>query len=489
MDSSQISDILWDYIFVGGGLSASVVSHRLFEHDPNLKILIVEAGPNVGDRADIVWPNSTNLIGGDLDWKYDTASQQNLDGRSINLPCGKALGGGTAINTNGWVRGDKVDFDLWGSTVNDKRWTYDGLLPFMRKSERFWSDSINKMQHGHDGPALIQSVTSTKRQFPLRDYALQAWREVGIDALPHLDGNAGNPLGVAELQENKMSGRREIASSIYPLDGITVLTETLVEKLLIEKRDRGHLVTIGIKLLNGTEIRGRETIVSAGAIRSPQLLMLSGIGPAEELTKFNIPVLLDNTHVGKNFSDHTLFAHAWKVKDPAAGWALGSPNPLFREPQYGWGSPSDFVVSNDVPKDGLIAAIAEDEGVTPQPTHPLLLKRTFVEHVFLSAGAPDGSLVTLIAIILLPTSHGTIKLTSANVSDPPLIDPNYLSTAVDRYVLREAVKLQVRFAGSKETVIGREILDGEAGAPGFDEQFSIISTDEYIDARVRAGVG
>lgn len=101
MDSSQVSDKLWDYIFVGGGLSASVVSHRLYEHDSNLKILIVEAGPNVNDRADIVWPNSTNLIGGEFDWKYNTTSQANLNGRSISLPCGKALGGGTAINSSG----------------------------------------------------------------------------------------------------------------------------------------------------------------------------------------------------------------------------------------------------------------------------------------------------------------------------------------------------------------------------------------------------
>lgn len=373
--------------------------------------------------------------------------------------------------------------------VNDKRWTYEGLLPYMRKSERLWSDTINTEQHGQEGPSLIQSVTSTNRHFPLRSHALQAWGEIGIDALPHLDGNAGNPLGVGDLQENKMSGRREIASSVYSLDGITVLTETLVEKLVIKETAPGQLSAVGIKLQNGTEIHGREIIVSAGAVRSPQLLMLSGIGPAEELAKFNIPVLLNNPHVGKNFSDHSLFYHTWRVKDPSAGWALGSPNALFREPQYGWGTPTDFVVASDVPKDGLIAAITEDEGVAPEPNHPLLLKRTFAEHVFGYGGAPDGSQVTFAVVIMLPTSRGTVKLASPSISDPPLIDPNYASTAVDRYVLREAVKLQIRYAGSKETVIGREILNGEVGAPGFDEQFSINSTDEYIDARVKAGLG
>ncbi|RYP46409.1 hypothetical protein DL768_007376 [Monosporascus sp. mg162] len=491
MDISEISVTLWDYIFVGGGLCASVVAHRLLEFDTKLKILVVEAGPNANDRPDIVWPNSTNLIGGDFDWKYKTVKQPNLDNRSIDLPSGKALGGGTVINFGGWIRGDKFDYDLWGSTVNDSRWSYDGLLPFMRKSESFWSEVINRDQHGLDGPLPIQSVISTNREFPLRDRALRAWAELGVEALPGLDGNAGNPLGVGDRQENRNCGRREIAAVVYPLKGVTVLTDTLVEKLLIEKspHDTG-LSAVGIKLADGVEVRGRETILSAGAIRSPQVLMLSGIGPAEELAKFDIPVLLDKPGVGRNLSDHGLIYHAWKVKDPSAGWALGSSNPLFNKPQYGYGMPGDFIVSTDVPKNGLIAAIAEDEGATPDSaTHPLLAnKRTFTEHILLYVGAPDGSLVTSVLITMLPTSRGSVKLSSADIRDPPLIDPNYLGTAVDRYVAREGLKLQVKYLGSDATVIGREVLDGEAGAPGFDEVLSVDSTDEYIDARLRAAM-
>lgn len=103
MDLPTISHIAWDYIFVGGGLSSSVVSHRLHQFNPDLNILVVEAGPNANDRPDIVWPNSTNLIGGDFDWKYTTVAQQNLDGRAVNYPCGKALGGGTVINSGTYI--------------------------------------------------------------------------------------------------------------------------------------------------------------------------------------------------------------------------------------------------------------------------------------------------------------------------------------------------------------------------------------------------
>ncbi|KAI0542370.1 putative GMC oxidoreductase [Xylaria digitata] len=479
----------WDYIFVGGGLSASVVAHRLNERDQQLKILVVEAGPDANNVTDIVYPNSTNTIGGDFDWKYITVNQSNLDDRTIDYPAGKALGGGTVINLGGWVRGDKIDFDLWGELVDDPRWSYDGMLPFMRKSEKFWSDTINTDEHGLKGLASIQSETSTNRVYPMREYARQSWNQLGVEELPGLDGNAGDPLGIGEVQENRVDGRREIAAAIYSLQNVTVLTHTSVEKILFEKTRKG-LSAVGIKLENGTEIRGQEVILSAGAIRSPQILMLSGIGPADELKKFGIPVLLDQPAVGKNFADHGLFSHSWKLKDPSAGWCPGSGNPLFQEPQYGWGTVADFIVSTDVPKDGLAAAIAADEGVTPDPaTHPLLSRRAFAEHVFMYSGAPDGSLVTFVLISLLTTSRGSIKLASKSIKDPPLINPNFLGTAVDRYVARESLKLQIKFVGSNDTIIGKDIIEGEVGAPGFDQVLSADSTDAEIDARLQAGLG
>ncbi|KAI0179937.1 putative GMC oxidoreductase [Hypoxylon sp. FL1284] len=489
MDKSTVSSTFWDYIFVGGGLTASVVSHRLGKLNSQLKILVVEAGPDANKREDIVWPNSSNLIGGDFDWKDNSVKQAQLDGRVVSLPNGRALGGGTVINAGGWVRGDKYDYDLWGKTVGDPRWSYDGLLPFMKKSESFWSDSINRDQHGFDGPAAVQSVTSTKREFPLRDYALRSWAELGVTALPGLDANAGNPLGVGELQENKNRGRREIASGIYSLENVTVLTDTLVEKVLIES-EAGRLSALGVRLADGTEIRGRETILAAGAIRSPQVLMLSGVGPADKLAKAGIPVLLDQPEVGKTLCDHGLFMHSWKVKDPSAGWALGSGNPLFTKEQYGWGGPVDFLATTDVPKEGLAAAIAEDEGRAPDPaTHPLLDRRTFAEHVFMYFGAADGSRVTFVLITMLPTARGSVGLVSADVRDAPLVDPNFLGNAVDRYAVREALRTAVRFAGSDLTAVGRVVLDGEVGAPGFDEVLLVDSTDEYLDARLRAGIG
>ncbi|KAI1113072.1 putative GMC oxidoreductase [Nemania sp. NC0429] len=491
--SSTSTNTIWDYIFVGGGLAASVVSSRLSQLNNGLKILVLEAGPNANDEPSIVWPNSTNLIGGGFDWKDSTVSQLHLDGRQVSLATGKALGGGTVINGGGWVRGHKLDYDLWGSLVDDERWAYEGQLPFMQKSEKCWNETLDLKQHGLAGPVPIQSVTSTKREFPLREHTLKTWKDLGFHELPHLDGNSGNPLGIAELQEGRNSGRRVISAAVYPLDDVTVQTNTLVEKILMKKDGarNDQLKAIGARLADGTEVHGHEIILAAGALRSPQILLLSGIGPSEDLAKLDIPVLLDQPDVGQNLADHSILFNAWKIKDPEAGWALGSSNPLFTQPQYSWGYPFDFLVNGDVPKEGLAEAIAEDEGIVPDPkTHPLLSHpRTFIEYIFMSVGAPDGSLVTFGTAPMLNTARGSIKLASSNCNEAPLIDPNYLGTAVDRYVAREAVKTQIRFAGSNQTVIGRDILTGEAGAPGFDQVLSVDSTDEYIDARVRAGLG
>lgn len=145
----------------------------------------------------------------------------------------------------------------------------------MKKAETFWNSTINSDQHGYDGPVGIQSVTSTKRPFPLREKVLQSWHEIGVEPISLFDGNAGNPPGVAEYTENKSNGRREIAAAVYSLENVTVLTDTQVAKVLLSNTTKG-LIATGIELANGTHILGRQAILSAGAVHTPQLLMLSG---------------------------------------------------------------------------------------------------------------------------------------------------------------------------------------------------------------------
>lgn len=355
-----------------------------------------------------------------------------------------------------------------------------------------WNATLNADQHGQDGPLYIQSVRSTNRKYPSWSYELASWRELGYTDRPGLDGNAGNPNGISMQQENRNNGKRQIAAAIYPLDGVTLLLETMVARLVIERRGNG-LVATGIELTNGTVISAREVIVSAGGIHSPQLLKLSGIGPADELRGHGIEVLVDAPDVGENYIDHPSTYFYYNVRNSSAGWAVGSDNPLFDEPQFDLGMNIQMLVSGGVPQEGLIEAItADNDGITPDPaTNPLLgSDRTFTEFAIQQGGATDGSKMIFGAFAMMPTSRGTVKLSSANVSDPPLADPNYLATEVDRYVFRSMVRTQLEFAGGNATAFGREILSGEDPTVyGFTEPMTINSSDEYLDERIRATIG
>lgn len=316
--------------------------------------------------------------------------------------------------------------------------------------------------------------------------------ELGYSVLQGLDQDAGDTLGIAQFTENRRDGKRQVAPEAYPLDGVTVLLETMVAKIALQKQGNGTITATGIQLANGTSLRGREIIVSAGSIRTPQLLKLSGIGRASELVAHGIPVLVDAPDVGEHLIEHFAGSFYYKVRNASAGWAPGSGNPLLDEPQYGLGLPVDLNVQTDVPKDELARALELDEGVKPDPqTHPLLKdNRTFSEYLLLMGGAADGSRVLFGATGLLPTARGSVKLASGAVSDAPLIDPNYLGTHVDRYVMRHMMRTQAKFAGSNATVVGREILDGEDPTlEGAVQPIEADSTDALLDTRARAVVG
>lgn len=217
--------------------------------------------------------------------------------------------------------------------------------------------------------------------------------------------------------------------------------------------------------------------------------MLSGIGPAAELEKHGIEVKVNNSDVGQNFADHLYTLSTWKVAHPEDGWAYGSSG-FPTADKYGWGASSDFIVSTGVSdKEGLMAAIEADEGVAPDAgSHPLLADRIFFEHILINSGSTDGSVVMMSSTNLLPTSRGSITLASSNITDAPLANPNYLATEVDRFVFRDNMRRAIDFLGSNKTTLATQILDGEIPPTGFSEGYSVTSTDEYVDARIRAGL-
>ena len=206
-----------------------------------------------------------------------------------------------------WTRGGADDYDLWADIVNDKRWSYHGMLPYFRRTETHHDPkSVDTQQHGLEGPIY---TTASARKYPLKDTLRTAFlKGTGLPA--STDANGGNPIGVAPYTENwHPKGKRQPAGKAYGLNGVNVITNSLVRRVILEGN-----VAKGAELADGRIIMAkREVIISCGSIRTPQLLMISGIGPADELSKHGIQQLIDSPEVGCNFHDHVCMAQFYKV--------------------------------------------------------------------------------------------------------------------------------------------------------------------------------
>lgn len=281
----------------------------------------------------------------------------------------------------------------------------------------------------------------------------------------------------------------------FPLDGITVLTSTLVKKILLRSSNStsGTEVTAtGVRLANGTEFYGKEIIASAGAYRTPQLLMLSGIGPADTLAPLGIPQLVNAPDVGQHLADHVFYTTEWQLAPAYQNATVDSGNPLFTEPQYGLGQPNNFVSSftvNDTA--GLIAAITADEGQAPDlATHPLLKStRTFMEQFVMyqnydTSLPTNSSYLTTVNVGLLPTARGSVSINSTDPAVAPLIDANLFGTEVDRFVWRYGLRVTTK-SMTGNTALGNGVILGNVPPAGLPA-FTLNSTDEELESRVRA---
>ena len=215
---------------------------------------------------------------------------------------------------------------MWAKQVDDPQWSYDALLPYFRKTETFHGDSEepDATVHGLNGLVhnYLISASSASRKYPLQDHLHAAWTPIGVQEIA--DGNSGSPLGLSELVENWHNSQRQLASQAYPLSGVEVMTEELVRRVILEERN-GKIVATGVGLASGAPISAsKEIIISAGAYRTPQVFMLSSIGPEEELEKHGISVLVSSP-VGKQFHDHHPVCQWWKLRHPDLHPSVGSP--------------------------------------------------------------------------------------------------------------------------------------------------------------------
>lgn len=386
---------------------------------------------------------------------------------------GWTVSGSSAVNYGAWTRGHAAGFDQWSQEVGDPRWSYAGLLPYFKKSEHWHDDQADATQHGFSGPI---HTSSGGRDYALREPVKEALLSTGLRLNP--DMNGGDPNGVAPLVENWHQASRQHAAICYDLEGVHVRTDTIVQRIVFEGNR-----AIGVELLDGERlIASKEVIVSCGALRTPQLLMLSGIGPHPELSKHHIQQVTE-LPVGQNLYDHGSINIVWKLKHPEKGYAFGSPG--FNKPEYANGNPLDWMVSATVPDEDLHqAARADGTKFEPGPRTDFEITPMYA----VTAAAPgemppmDGSRITTGILCLSPTSRGTVTLASNKATDNPVIDPRYFTTEHDRAVIRAGMRLTLR---AMESAAMEEYIEGETPPPGMPS-ISSVSSDQELDRRVEA---
>ncbi|TEY59619.1 hypothetical protein BOTCAL_0190g00070 [Botryotinia calthae] len=368
-----------------------------------------------------------------------------ISNRVITLNAGKTLGGSSILNYGGWARGDTSDYDAWTRMLDDKRWSYDGLLPYFRRSESFSDVGANSEQYGSNGPMKVRSISGSdpKRKYPLLE-------RIGVERIP---SNAGKLAGLSELLENFDDG-----------------TEALVHRINFVQVPNQEPRAIGVLLADGRQIKARKEIISAaGAVCSPQLLQLSGVGPASVISRHGIPVIYDSPAVGQNLFDHFALFQVYKLRDPERGLSLGHPS--LTDPAFFKGIPVDWIVNEASPADQLKKVLTEDGN--PSDSHGLG-----------DAIPVNGNFVATSVMLTLPISRGSLELASASPNEPPIIQPNYFSTAVDRAVLIHGVRRLLQ--ALTFTQAGKDVVESEMGpGPGL-ASLTLESSDKDIEDQIRA---
>ncbi len=459
----------FDYIIIGGGSAGCVLAGRLTE-DPNVSVALLEAGP--ADKSILIHcPMGLALLAqnGQANWKYNTTPQPGLNGRTGYQPRGKVLGGSSSINAMIYIRGQQEDYDHWAALGNPG-WGWNDVLPYFKKSE----DNARGADafHATGGPLHVQDLTSPN---PIVPSFVEAGRQAGYAI--NSDFNGASQEGVGPYQVTHKNGERWSAAKGYltpnlKRPNLRVITGALTTRIVIKDKR-----AIGVEFVHEGQTKqlmaGKEVLLSAGAFGSPQILMLSGIGPRQHLLDHGVVPIHDLPGVGENLHDHLDIVQ--QVHAPAltqsVGITLGGVWTLFKG-IFEWRDKRTGPLTSNVAEAGGFVKSSPAEKTPDLQFHFVVAKlenhgRTTV----------FGHGYSCHVCVLRPKSRGTLRLASKNPQVAPRIDPNFLGERddVDRLVAGFKIMRNVLGQPALRTLGGSEVA-ASAGA----------TTDAQIEQFIRS---
>jgi choline dehydrogenase-like flavoprotein len=423
----------FDYIVIGGGSGGCAVAGRLSE-DPGISVCLLETGKS-DDQFLIKVPFCTALMlpTSINNWAFETISQPGLNGRRGYQPRGKALGGSSSINAMVYNRGHPWDYDHWAALGNGG-WSWREVLPYFKKSEH--NEDFHDEHHGQGGPLNVAHLRSMN---PFQEIYLEAARQAGFKLTR--DFNGADQEGIGIHQVTQKNGERWNAARAYltphlaSRPNLTVITQARARRILFAGRRAS-----GVEFLKGGEIHAfqarREVILSAGALQSPQLLMLSGVGTGDELRKFGIPVIHDLPGVGKNLQDHPDYIFNYRAKSldllgisPGGAMRLMKDIGRYRKDRTG------MMTSNGAEGGGFLRRFPD----SPAPEFQLHFVVGIIDSHARKLHLGHG--YSCHVCLLRPKSVGTVSLASADPVAVPDIDPRFFDHPDDLEAMVDGFKL------------------------------------------------